>query len=412
MEQHDVVIVGAGPGGAATSMFLSKEKIPHLIIDKATFPRDKVCGDALSGKVISILNKYDKSIVMGMESNPEDYIPSYGVTFVAPNGHGLDIPFSSDFSKLAHAPGYISKREVFDNFLFEKLDSKMADIRTGTEITDIRRNGEGVELDIGSNGSTQTIKAKIIIGAEGDRSIVAKKLSQVRKENKHYCAGIRAYYDGVTGIHKDNFIELHFVKRGLPGYFWIFPLPNGKANVGMGMLSEAVSAKKVNVKQLMLDIIENDPAISPRFKNAKLEGDILGWGLPLGSKKRRISGDNFMLIGDAASLIDPFTGEGIGNAMLSGMLAANRIKVALASQKFDSQTMLVYDNELYAQIGKELKLSTTLQRLVRFPWLFNFVVDKARKNKALQETFMAMFEDLDIRDKLKDPKFYFKMLFN
>ena len=252
----------------------------------------------------------------------------------------------------------------------------------------------------------------MLIGAEGDRSLVAKKLSAIKKDNDHYCAGIRAYYEGVTELHDQNFIELHFLEELLPGYFWIFPLPNGQANVGAGMLSSSVSAKKVNLKEDMLRAIANNPKIKHRFANAKLVNNIQGWGLPLGSKKRVISGNNFLLTGDAASLIDPFTGEGIGNAMYSGMLAAAHIQNCIKQNNFSAEFNQTYDKAFYDRQWDELKLSHTMQKLCKYPWLFNFVVNKANKNKALRETISCMFEDLDLRAKLRNPLFYVKLLIN
>ena len=410
---EDIIIIGAGPAGCATSLFLSKAGIPHTIIEKASFPRDKVCGDALSGKVVYVLKQLNPEYLDRLSQKPEAFLPSWGVKFVAPNGKSIDIPFKSDISKETHAPGFISKRINFDAEVFSWLDPKFADIRLETSLDSIEKTAEGLVLNFeNKQGNYQIKHPKLVIGAEGDRSIVAKNLSDISKENDHYCAGIRAYYTGVEGLHQQNFIELHFLEEMLPGYFWIFPLPNGDANIGAGMLSSSVSKKKVNLKADMLRAIENNPNIKDRFKNAKLQGKIQGWGLPLGSKKRVISGDNFLLTGDAASLIDPFTGEGIGNAMYSGMLAARHIENCIKENRFDASFNQAYDQAFYDRQWDELKLSHTMQKLVKYPWLFNFVVNKAHKNKALRETISCMFEDLDLRAKLRNPLFYIKLLIN
>lgn len=410
---EDIIIIGAGPAGCATSLFLSKAGIPHTIIEKASFPRDKVCGDALSGKVVYVLKQLNPEYLDRLSQKPEAFLPSWGVKFVAPNGKSIDIPFKSDISKETHAPGFISKRINFDAEVFSWLDPKYADIRLETSLDSIEKTAEGLVLNLeNKQGNYQIKHPKLVIGAEGDRSIVAKNLSDITKENDHYCAGIRAYYTGVEGLHQQNFIELHFLEEMLPGYFWIFPLPNGDANIGAGMLSSSVSKKKVNLKADMLRAIENNPNIKDRFKNAKLQGKIQGWGLPLGSKKRVISGDNFLLTGDAASLIDPFTGEGIGNAMYSGMLAARHIENCIKENRFDASFNQAYDQAFYDRQWDELKLSHTMQKLVKYPWLFNFVVNKAHKNKALRETISCMFEDLDLRAKLRNPLFYIKLLIN
>lgn len=413
LNASSIVIIGAGPGGCATSLFLAKHKIPHTIIDKAIFPRDKVCGDALSGKTVYVLNQLDPSIIPAFDKQKEQFIESWGVKFVAPNGKAIDIPFKQDMSKEKYPPGFISKRIDFDNELFNRLDKNYATVLDGTEVTEITRNNDLFDITIVKDNSTQILKnIKLLVGAEGDRSVVSKKLSPNKKENDHYCAGIRAYYEGVEGMHSQNFIELHFLPEMLPGYFWIFPLPNGMANIGAGMLSSEVSKRKVNLKADMLKAIENNPAISARFKNAKLQGKIQGWGLPLGSKKRPVSGEGFLLVGDAGSLIDPFTGEGIGNALYSGMMAAVRIADAVKQNRFDAAFLKQYDDAFYARQWDELKLSHTMQKLVKFPWLFNFVVNKAHKNKALRETISCMFEDLDLRAKLRNPLFYVKLLMN
>lgn len=413
MKESDIVIIGAGPAGCSTSLFLAKHKIPHTIIDKAIFPRDKVCGDALSGKTVYVLNQFDPTIVHEFANQPSKFIDSWGVKFAAPNGKSIDIPFKKDISNQKYPPGFISKRIDFDFELFKRLDKNYANVIDGTEVTDIEKISAGFNIWIKKNNTQSLITdSKLIIGAEGDRSIVAKKLAHYRKENDHYCAGIRGYYTGVEDMHPQNFIELHFLKEMLPGYFWIFPLPNGEANIGAGMLSSSVSKKHVNLKDDMLKAIANNPTIKHRFRNAKLIGNIQGWGLPLGSKKRPLSGNGFLLVGDAGSLIDPFTGEGIGNAMYSGMMAANFIADAVKENRFDADFLKSYDDAFYTRQWDELSLSHTMQKLCKYPWLFNFVVNKAHKNKTLRETISCMFEDLDLRAKLRNPLFYFKLLIN
>jgi flavin-dependent dehydrogenase len=188
-------------------------------------------------------------------------------------------------------------------------------------------------------------------------------------------------------------------------------LPNGKANVGLGMRSDKISKKKIDLKKLMERIITQDPVISQRFKNATPLSDIKGFGLPLGSKKRPISGEGFMLVGDAASLIDPFTGEGIGNAMMSGLMAGKKAAQALETNNTSIKKMKEYDDEVYGRLWSELRLSKVMQEMVNYPWLFNLVVNKANRNEELRTTISCMFEDLDMRKKLRSPKFYFNLLF-
>jgi flavin-dependent dehydrogenase len=151
--------------------------------------------------------------------------------------------------------------------------------------------------------------------------------------------------------------------------------------------------------------------IAPRFQGATAEGSISGYGLPLGTVKRKLSGDGYLLLGDAGSLIDPFTGEGIGNAMISGMKAAEVIVANYPAKKFGEAELNAYDEIVYKRLWPELQLSARMQQLVKYPWLFNLVVNKALRSPSLQETISCMFEDVDLRGRLKKPAFYLKVLF-
>ena len=411
MTAEDILIVGAGPAGTSTSLFLSKLKIPHTIIDKAQFPRDKICGDALSGKVVQILNKFDPEIVNDFSKNTSEYTGSYGITFFAPNGKKLEVPFSMRPQFLKNAPGFISRRINFDNYLFNRLDKNYTRIEENTELVDLIKTEDGVIAHLKKENEIHWKKYKLVVGSEGDRSVVAKKLNPVKKNLSNYCAALRVYYSGVKDMHENKYIELHFLKDILPGYFWIFPMNDGTANVGIGMLSDVVAKKKINLRKKIEEIISTHPAIKSRFEGAKPEGENQGWGLPLGSERRTLAGDNFILTGDAGSLIDPFTGEGIGNALLSGMLAAETISKAIAVNNFSKDFLSLYEKNLYSHLDKELSLSRSIQKLAKHAWLFNLVVEKAIKNSVLRETMTCMFDDIDIRTKLRKPSFYFKLVF-
>lgn len=411
--ETSVIIIGAGPAGAGTSIYLTQAGIPHVIIEKETFPRDKVCGDACSGKTAFVLRKANPEWMQEIFRQADKFTPSHGIIFVAPNGKPLNIPFNPNKQPGEQAPGFTTPRMVFDNFLFDKLPSQYATIFQQATISSVNRANNKVSVVMIHGGKEYVVTAPIIVGADGDKSIIRKQFLKEHTTDKTSAVGLRAYYEGVTGMHNENFIELHFLPEVLPGYLWIFPLPNGMANVGVGILSERIRKKKINLREKMLDAIKNNPNIAPRFKNAELKGKILGWGLPMGMEQRPVSGDNFLLTGDAASLIDPFSGEGIGNALYSGMLAAYAIQKSLEEGKYDAAFIKeAYDDVLYKRIGDELKIGTTMQKLCRYPWLFNLVVNKAEKSPSLSKTISCMFTDLDLRDQLRKPSFYFKILFN
>ena len=408
----DVLIAGAGPGGASTSIFLAKEKMHHIVIDKAVFPRDKICGDAFSAKSVGMLKRMLPEWRQYFLADKNKSVVSSGIQFIAADNTLLDIPFLLKNMDESNPPGFVSRRIDFDNTLAGLIDKQYATLLTDTLLEDIEQKDDGLVVTIKQQGRRKIIFTKMIVGAEGRSSIVAKKLAHHKMDAAHFSAGIRAYYKNVSGMHDQNFIELHFLKELQPGYLWIFPLPNGAANVGVGKLSKSISAKKANLKQLMLDAIATHPNIKDRFANAVMEGGIEGWGLPLGSKKRNLSGNRFLLAGDAGSLIDPFTGEGIGNAMVSGLVAARVIKKAVEANNFSAGFLQQYDRDLYKKLWAELRLSHYLQMLTSKPRLFNFVIGKASRSKELRETISCMFENVDIRKKFTNPIFYLKILFN
>ncbi|MCB9262623.1 MAG: geranylgeranyl reductase family protein [Flavobacteriales bacterium] len=404
---YPIAILGAGPAGATVSMGLTSKKINHILIDKATFPRDKICGDALSGKVVYALNRVKPDVVKQIAETSKTFLPSWGISFIAPNGKRLNIPFTTNKEKIQYPPGFISTRFDFDNLLVENTKSNHCTPLFDTEVEKIEIT-DNCTINL-KNG--QSITADLIVDCSGAHSPIARNFG-FELEHKHHCAGLRQYYENVAGLSEEGYIELHFIKNVLPGYFWIFPMTNNRANVGIGMLTDAVSKNKINLKSELKNIIENHPEISKRFKNAKPLESVKGWGLPLGSKKRELAHNRILFCGDAASLIDPFTGEGIGNAMISAKYATDVAAKAIVRNDFSIENLNEYTQLVYKHLGPELNISHQLQKMVKYPWLFNFVANKGHKSAAFRELLTSMFENVDLRKKFKDPKFYFNLLFN
>jgi flavin-dependent dehydrogenase len=213
-------------------------------------------------------------------------------------------------------------------------------------------------------------------------------------------------------LHQHQFIELHFCQEILPGYLWLFPLPDGKANVGLGMLSQEISRKRINLRETLNHLITHHDHFRERFKNARPLETVKGFGLPLGSRKRKISGERYLLAGDAASLIDPFTGEGIGNALRSGRVAAHHVQKCFASGDFSAAFNKRYDSEIYHRMWGEFRISRGLQRLSHYPWLFNLVVSKANQNPRILEILTEALAQVDKKQSLLHPRFYYRLLFS
>lgn len=411
MKETTVCIIGAGPAGAAAALQLAQWGIQSVIVDKAFFPRDKVCGDGLSGKVITALHRIDPAIAKRLEQYTEK-INSWGVTFVSPGRISMDVPYKPQYNAAEDAPiGFVCKRIHFDQFLVDEIKRRpeIAFVQ-GMSIDQYKLEEDGYILS--EAGGSLQIKAKMVIVANGAHSSFTRHIANFTVEPAHHAAGVRAYYRNVTGMHKDNFIELHFLKSLLPGYLWIFPLPNGEANVGLDMLSSAVRKKKVNLKQLLQNTIQEDPLLKERFRDASAVGPVEGYGLPLGSKRRKLAGERYLLTGDAAYLIDPFTGEGIGNALYTGRIAAEHAAAAIKANDFSEEGLAAYTDHVYRVLGAELSLSHKLQKLVKYQWLFNFLMKMCSRNKQMRELISCMFYEVDIRKKLTSPVFYLKVLFN
>lgn len=401
----DAVIVGAGPGGATAAAVLARAGLRPLLLDKATFPRDKVCGDAISGKSVDVMKRLGMMDAM-VEA---EQLGSWGVTFSGPYGDEVAIPFTKMLDQPV-APGFVCTRLEFDRLVFEQAVESGAEIWQGAKVTGLLRESEAVVgVTVEHDGEAKEVRTPLTIGADGPYSTVVRALGMDQLDERHYCAGLRSYWRGVTGFHERNHVEIHFVDEAIPGYFWIFPLPNGMANVGVGMLSSEIKKRDIKLKPL-LDLLVEHPRFRHRFANAERIGKVQGWGLPLGSRPRTMHGDGWVLVGDAASLIDPFTGEGIGNAMVSGEKAAQWAAKAHEASDFSASFLKGYEDDVLGYLGDELRLSHAMQRLGNWKWLLNTVIRKASRSPELADAISAMFDDESQRKKLVSPLFYLRVL--
>jgi geranylgeranyl reductase family protein len=365
----EVCIVGAGPAGTSLSHFLSNKKIPHYLVDKSSFPRDKVCGDGITVDVMNTLKRMGSDMLEDFLGHA-DMEPSWGFCFRAPNGKPIRFDFKE--AGFPYAPFYTAKRLDLDNYLLSKVNPAYCTFLSETTVSGLTRSASGVEINMESKSGKSSLKAKIVVGAEGEKPIVTRHLGLDHyREKKHLIGALRVYYKNVQGFHPNNHLEFFFDKKLMPGYFWAFPLPNNEANVGLGMVSTAIAADKVNLKKKLEDILQTHPLISEMFSEAEALEKPRGWGLPTITPARLIGGDRYALIGDAGGMIEPFTGKGIGPGMVSGRICADHIEDALKSGDFD---MIDYHHHMYRYYKGEIKVGYGLQKSLKNTGLLNSTI--------------------------------------
>jgi geranylgeranyl reductase family protein len=359
---YDVAIVGAGPAGTACALALRGSGLRVALLDKATFPRDKVCGDAVPGHAFKALRQLDPAYVAALwQLEPRDDV--HRSRLVAPNGGSFYMHWK--------LPAFNSPRLDFDAALLALVRQHTAtEVLENAALKTIEITTDYAQLGLASG---QEIRASVVIGCDGANSVVGRRLlPEPRLARAYHSAGVRAYFENVAEAESGT-TEFFFSRSHLAGYLWLFPVGAGRYNVGLGMLSELVSKHKIDLKKLLLESLATHPGLASRFAQARQLGPIQGFGLPMGGGRQRpASGARFLLCGDAASLIDPLQGHGIDLAIRSGILAAGQVRACFEQQNFSAEFMGRYDAELQRQLGPQLAHSFRLQRLLGTrPWLMN-----------------------------------------
>ncbi len=381
-KQFDVIISGAGPAGAACVLALKNSTLKIAWVDKHVFPRDKICGDAIPSNVQKVLSGIDDVLLKDFLENFPLKNTVEGCRLIAPDFSHFDLTFVRK--------GHAAKRIDFDNYLFNLActHNKNVVLFNGNGIADVNYASQKVSAVL-FNG--ETIEANIIVGSDGAHSVVKKKLAKGISDKMDNIAAVRQYYSNVGGL-EDNMLEIHFVKNFMPGYFWIFPLTDSVCNVGFGMVSRYISKYKIDLKKSLHQIIDDVKPMQKRFAGSVTDGLVSGFGLPCGGVRRNISGNGFLLCGDAASLINPATGEGIGNAMISGRIAGEHILRCFEENKFNSAFNTGYDNIVYKKLLGDLRVQRLLQKLTgEREWLVNFALRQVGKHEFIRERVRKFF---------------------
>lgn len=367
---YDVAIIGAGPAGAACALSLRHSGLRVALLDRARFPRDKVCGDAIPGHALKALHQLDPAFADSLwQLQPLDAVCQSKL--VAPDGGSLVLEWK--------LPSFNCPRETFDAALLAlvRTQAPATTILENTGLKDLRIATDHVRLQPAQGPE---ITCGLVIGCDGANSVVGRKLlPEPRLARAHHCVGVRAYFENIAGAESGT-TEFFLTRDYLAGYIWLFPVGQGRYNVGLGMLAEVVAKHRVDLKQTLQRLLATHPALAGRFAGAQQLGPTVGFGLPLGGGRvRPISGERFMLCGDAASLIDPLQGHGIDTAIQSGILAAAQATACFATQDFSAAHVAGYDAQVAGKIGHKLAKSYRLMRFLSTkPWLVNTAVRLAR----------------------------------
>ncbi len=365
----DVCIIGAGPAGATLSHFLSKKKIGHVLVDKTSFPRDKICGDGVTVDVMNTLKRISPELLREFFEESE-MLPSWGLCFRNVNGKELRYDFRED--GFPYAPIFTSRRLDLDTFLVKRLNPEYCHFMPETLVDSIKRESDHLIISYKDKEGEGSVKSKIVIGAEGEKPVVTRYLGLNHyREKRHLLGAIRVYYKNVKGFNSGNHLEFFFDKNIMPGYFWAFPLNNNEANVGLGMLSSSIAARKFNLKQAFFEMVNEHPLLRDMFAEAEALEKPKGWGLPTITPQRTIAGNNYALVGDAAGMIDPFNGKGIGPGMVSARICSEHIEEALLNKDYQ---MMSYQEHIYRYYKAEIKIGYTLQRSLRYPLALNSAI--------------------------------------
>jgi len=386
MTESSVTIIGAGPAGMTAAFFLAKNKIPVTILEKRSFPRDKICGDCIGGFGLSVLKQMDAGL-FGRFVSSEKKLIGTGVHFFGPEHQKVTIRAANKIGdKMTEVA--LCRRLDFDNFLYEEIKKhEYIDIIQNENVTDLIKDSGGINIIC----SDQTFsKTKLVILATGSQHALVHKLNGIRQPKKQMAAGIRTYFENINGLNPEGYIELHFLKELAPGYLWIFPLTRNQANVGLGLRSDIVSKRKIDLRQMLKNYINDDPYFRERFKNAHQLSDISGFPLALGVKNRSISGDHYLLSGDAANLIEPLFGEGIGHAMYSGKFAAEHAIKCINGNNYSAIYNRQYDQAVYQKLGSTLSFSKMMHTLASYPGIIRFIINRVRKDEDLEYMFTQL----------------------
>ncbi len=348
----DVLIVGAGPAGTAAARVLAAAGRSVTVIDRAVFPRDKCCGDGLTTLALRELETLD--------FDPRA-VPSWTTVDAAwvrsPSGREVCLPLEGAGQFAAVTP-----RLELDNALLEHARAAGANVLDGHGFVQVeRQTDEWITFEADGIG---TVRARYVIAADGMWSPVRKALGVGQPGYLGEWHGFRQYATNVTGPAKDR-LYVWFEPDLLPGYAWSFPLPDGRTNVGFGLLRSG-KRKVHDMKSIWPELLQRPHIRAALGPDAQMEGRHTAWPIPARVDSAVLTSGRVLFVGDAATATDALTGEGIGQALLTGRLAAEAI---IATGGLDAAaTRRHYEAQVGEHLFADHRMSIVLGRVLSNEW--------------------------------------------
>jgi geranylgeranyl reductase family protein len=393
----DVIVVGAGPGGSATAYHLAQHGARVLLLEKAQFPREKVCGDGLTPRAVAQL------IRMGVDIDAPGWLRNYGLRVI---GGGMRLELG--WPELSSFPGYglTRTRHDFDHILAERAVAAGADLRTGHQVggpilDEATGRVVGVTATV-EGGEPRRFHAPITVAADGVSGRLPIALGITKRDDRPIGVAVRRYYRS-PARHDDDYLESWLELRSgadqdrlLPGYGWIFGMGDGRVNVGLGVLNSSGAFGKTNYRKLLLDWLAATPADWGMADEANADGPILGAALPMGFNRVPHYSRGVMLVGDTGGMVNPFNGEGIAYAMESGELAADVAVQALArpTEAGAERALQQYPQLLRDRYGSYFRIGGLFVKLIGYPPVMKLAVQRGMPHPLLMRFVLKLMANL------------------
>jgi len=383
-------VVGAGPAGSATAYHLATRGVDVLMVDKAVFPREKVCGDGLTPRGVRAIQR------MGIDPTEPGFTRVDGLRTYGVDGVVIDLrwPRLKDFPPL----GVVRTRFDFDNLLAERAVKAGARFDQGTEARRPVMDGTWVGgARVQREGHEEEVKARFVVAADGASSRFAAHAGVRRDDGRPMGIAARRYYRIPRPQEPvlEAFVNLRDEPTGgvMAGYGWIFPLGDGVVNVGAGLLNTFKRFKEMSARKLM-DVFVADLPPEWGITEENATGPVLSGPIPMGMNRRPLAVPGMLVVGDAGGLTNPFNGEGIAYAMETGELAAELIADALAKNR--PALAHLYPVLLKERYARYYLIGRQWVRMIGHPRFMHFAVRHGFPRTALMRfalTFMANLTD-------------------